>query len=115
MSAFGGESWNWIKAILAFSTRSGPPAVLSAGWVNISPGIISVSSIVPPTLRTTRISLRSTLKSFAGSMTCKTASTAIGANKLEYWETTLEEREVVADFNRDSLSLRSTGKDISFK
>jgi len=86
-SGFGGDNWNWTKAILAFSTLVGPPALLIAFWVKIKPSHNSVSSIVPPTFLTRRISRKSTLFSIFGSITLVTASTAIGANKLEYWET----------------------------
>ena len=68
-SGFGGESWNWINPILAFSILLGPPALLMTFWVKIKPSIMSVSSIVPPNLVTKRISRRSTLIAVAGSMT----------------------------------------------
>jgi hypothetical protein len=35
MSALGGDMWNWMRPILAFSTRVGPPAALAA-WVGDS-------------------------------------------------------------------------------
>ena len=38
------------------------------------------------------ISLRSTLSSLSGSITCNTASTAIGARRPEYWDTTCTTR-----------------------
>lgn len=48
-------------------------------------------------------------------MTLMTASTAIGAIRLEYWEIILEEREVTAAWRRESLSLRETGVDMAVK
>lgn len=45
----------------------------------------------------------------AGSMTLMTASTLMGASRLEYCDTTLEHREVVALLSRVSRSLSSTG------
>lgn len=62
-----------------------------------------------PSFFTMRMSLRSTLVAVAGSMTFITASTLMGASRLEYWDTTLELSAVVALLSRVGLSLRSTG------
>lgn len=62
-----------------------------------------------PSFLTMLMSRRSTLVAVAGSMTLMTASTLIGASRLEYWDTTLEHREVVALLSRVSRSLSSTG------
>ncbi|KAF3852710.1 hypothetical protein F7725_006065 [Dissostichus mawsoni] len=43
-------------------------------------------------------------------MTLMTASTLMGASRLEYCDTTLEHREVVALFRSVSRSLSSTGR-----
>ncbi|KAG7260758.1 hypothetical protein CRUP_000197 [Coryphaenoides rupestris] len=51
----------------------------------------------------------STLVAVAGSMTRITASTLMGASRLEYCDTTLEHREVVALFSSVSRSLSCTG------
>mmetsp|Transcript_7141 Transcript_7141/g.12308 ORF Transcript_7141/g.12308 Transcript_7141/m.12308 type:complete len:228 (+) Transcript_7141:1394-2077(+) len=98
-----------MSAILAFSMRMGPPAAFDAFWSKTRPSISVLSSMVPPVLLITRISRRSSMWGRAGSMTCVTASTAIGDSRLEYWETTLLLRDVVAALNRDSRSSRSTG------
>lgn len=62
-----------------------------------------------PSFLTMRILRRSTLVAVAGSMAFMTASTLMGARRLEYWDTTLEQSEVVALFRRVSLSLSCTG------
>lgn len=67
--------------------RVGPPEFLTTFWVSTNPSINSVSSIVPPTFLTIRISFKSTLVAVAGSITRNTASTAIGARRPEYCET----------------------------
>jgi hypothetical protein len=105
-SGFGGESWNWIKPILAFSILVGPPAFLMTGWLRTNPSTSSVSSIVPPTFFTIRISFKSTFSAVAGTITLITASTAIGANNDEYWETILELRDVEAARRSEALSVR---------
>lgn len=114
-SDFGGESWNWIRAILAFSIFVGPPALLITFWVKTNPEHISVSSIVPPSLLTVLISLKSTLWSFNGSITWRIASTAIGARIEEYWETTFEFNDVFALCKSESLSVKLIGYDIAVK
>ena len=80
------ESWNWIKPILAFSILVGPPALFITGWCKANPSINSVSSIVPPTFLTNRISLKSTFDE-VGVTSRVTAETAIGARVEEYWDT----------------------------
>lgn len=92
----------------------------------------SVSSIVPPTFLTRRMSRRSTLVE-AGVTRRRTESTAMGERMEEYWETicaqgnhqlllplllamngpTLELRLVLAALRRLSRSFRSTGVEIS--
>lgn len=62
-----------------------------------------------PSFLMMQILRRSTLVAVAGSMTLMTASTLMGASRLEYWDTTLEQSEVVALFRRVSLSLSWTG------
>lgn len=57
---------------------------------------------------------RSTPVAVAGSMTRMTASTLMGASRLEYCDTTLEHRDVVALLSSDSRSLSSTGRLIPF-
>ena len=54
MSVFGGESWNWINATLAFSIRLVVPIALLSKQ---RPSTSSVSSKVPPTLATILMSL----------------------------------------------------------
>ena len=49
-SGLGALSWNWIRPILAFSMRVGPPAEVTTFWFRTTPlSMSSVSSIVPPT------------------------------------------------------------------
>lgn len=102
-SVLGGEMQNWMRPILAFSTFLGPftPADF---WVNTNPSTNSVSSTVPPSFSITLISFRSTVVGLCGSTTLRTASTAMGARRLDCWDTTFELREVEADLMRDSLS-----------
>uniref|UniRef100_A0A147BV85 Putative secreted protein n=1 Tax=Ixodes ricinus TaxID=34613 RepID=A0A147BV85_IXORI len=57
----------------------------------------------------TLMSLRSTLVSLVGSTTRSTASTAMGASWPACWDTTLDDRAVVALFSRESRSERSRG------
>ena len=59
-SGFGALSWNWMIPIFAFSIRVGPPAATTTFWFNTTPSTSSVSSIVPPTFLTIRMSRRST-------------------------------------------------------
>ncbi len=66
MSDLGGEMQNWMRPILAFSMRVGPPAALAAFWSNTMPSTISLSSTVPPTLHVTRMSRRSSLQRSGG-------------------------------------------------
>ena len=66
-------------------------------------------SLPHPSFFTMLMSRRSTVVAVAGSMTCMTASTHMGASRLEYCDTTLEQREVVALLNSVSRSLSSTG------
>lgn len=131
-SGFGALSWNWIMAIFAFSMRVGPPAATMTFWCKTTPSMSSVSSMVPPTFFTMRMSLRSTLDE-VGVTSRVTAATAIGAKVEEYWDTiffeheshcdtvvgwfkrTLEFKEVLAARSRLGLSLRSTGVDISVR
>lgn len=70
-------------AILAFSIRVGPPAETTTFWLRTTPSMSSVSSIVPPTLLTIRMSLRSTFEE-VGVTNRVTAATAIGASVDEY-------------------------------
>lgn len=58
----------------------------------------------------TLMSFRSTPVAVAGSMTRMTASTLIGASRLEYSDTTLEHSEVVALLSSVSRSLSCTGR-----
>ena len=118
---------NWIKAILAFSTRVGAPKPI-VFWSRTRPSTSSVSSIVPlrkqnnwilrsienifvsyPSFLTTRISRKSTLVSTTGLITLSTAWTAIGARRCVCWETTFEFNDVDALRSNDSLSLSSVG------
>lgn len=85
-SGFGALSWNWMIPIFAFSIRVGPPAALTTVWLRTTPSTSSVSSIVPPTFLTTRMSRRSTLED-VGVTRRVTADTAIGARVEEYWDT----------------------------
>eukprot|EP01139_Manchomonas_bermudensis_P020006 Amastigsp_a677667_92.p3 type:complete len:282 gc:universal Amastigsp_a677667_92:787-1632(+) len=113
MSVLGGESWNWIRAILASRTDCGPPALPRARRrVNTIPLTSSVSSTVPPWSLTTRTSRRSTETAFATSMTESTASTAIGARSGEYCDTTFDESDVIAAPMSASRSLRVIGVDM---
>mmetsp|Transcript_10928 Transcript_10928/g.32507 ORF Transcript_10928/g.32507 Transcript_10928/m.32507 type:complete len:276 (-) Transcript_10928:111-938(-) len=109
MSLLGGEMQNCTSAILAFSIRVGPPAVLAAFWSNTRPSTISESSTVPPGLATMRMSFRSSMLGRAGSMTFSTASTAMDENNPLYCDTTLLLREVVAALRSCSRSSRFTG------
>ena len=82
-SGLGLLNWNWINPIRAFSIRVGPPAFVMTLWFNANPSTSSVSSIVPPTFRTIRISRRSTLEE-AEVTRRVTADTAMGARVDEY-------------------------------
>lgn len=63
-----------------------------------------------PSFLMTLMSFRSTPVAVAGSMTCITASTLMGASRLEYSDTTLEQSEVVALFSSVSRSPSCTGR-----
>lgn len=63
-----------------------------------------------PSFLMTLMSFRSTPVAVAGSMTRMTASTLIGASRLEYSDTTLEHSEVVALLSSVSRSLSCTGR-----
>lgn len=95
-SGLGELSWNWIKPILAFSILVDPPALFITGWFNANPSINSVSSIVPPTFLTNRISLKSTFDE-VGVTSRVTAETAIGARVEEYCETIYGSATVTLD------------------
>mmetsp|Transcript_14034 Transcript_14034/g.47391 ORF Transcript_14034/g.47391 Transcript_14034/m.47391 type:complete len:233 (+) Transcript_14034:967-1665(+) len=110
MSVLGAERQNWMSPILAFSTRVGPPAVRLAPRSSTSPCTISVSSTVPPTCFTTFTSRRSTLVATAGSMTERTASTAMGDSVSAFWWMIFELRHVFTALTRVSRSDRSTGR-----
>lgn len=56
------------------------------------------------------MSCRSTPVAVAGSMTRMTASTLMGASRLEYCDTTLEHSDVVALLSSVSRSLSCTGR-----
>mmetsp|Transcript_22440 Transcript_22440/g.56634 ORF Transcript_22440/g.56634 Transcript_22440/m.56634 type:complete len:296 (+) Transcript_22440:1040-1927(+) len=109
MSVLGGERQNWMTAILAFVMRMGPPAALETFCEKTRPWMSSVSSTVPPSFCTTLMLLRSALLSVAGSAMLKTASTARGASRLEFCDTTLEQSDVVVHLMSVSLSAKSTG------
>mmetsp|Transcript_7573 Transcript_7573/g.11510 ORF Transcript_7573/g.11510 Transcript_7573/m.11510 type:complete len:222 (-) Transcript_7573:98-763(-) len=91
--------------------RVGPPAVFLAPFSSTTPRTSSESSTVPPTCLTMRTSLRSTLVACMGSSPSRpsTASTAMGASVSEFWETTLEDRQVVTASSRAGFWFRSTG------
>ena len=55
------------------------------------------------------MSLKSTLTDVNGSITLRTASTAMGESKLECCDTTFELSEVEALCNKDCLSVNLTG------
>mmetsp|Transcript_70079 Transcript_70079/g.222136 ORF Transcript_70079/g.222136 Transcript_70079/m.222136 type:complete len:208 (-) Transcript_70079:97-720(-) len=80
-----------------------------------SPSTMVVSSTVPPSFWIRRTSRRSTLSGREGSTQLRTQSTAMGARRLEYWDTTFELRDVVALLMRASRSLRSTGRDMLWR
>lgn len=67
------------------------------------------TSVVPPSFLMMLMSCRSTLVAVAGSMTRMTASTLMGASRLEYCDTTLEQSDVVALLSSVSRSLSCTG------
>jgi hypothetical protein len=85
-SGLGELSWNWINPILAFSIRVGPPALAMTPWLSARPSTSSVSSMVPPTFFTIRMSRRSTLEE-VGVTRRVTAETAMGARVEEYCDT----------------------------
>lgn len=132
-SVLGGDKQNWIRPILAFSTRLA--LLLATLWVRTRPSTSSQSSMVPlktrsdnkplkhklltkvkpqvdwthPSFLMILTSWRSTLVAVAGSITRMTASTLMGASRLEYCDTTLEHRDVVALLSSVSRSLSCTG------
>mmetsp|Transcript_79180 Transcript_79180/g.221984 ORF Transcript_79180/g.221984 Transcript_79180/m.221984 type:complete len:266 (-) Transcript_79180:29-826(-) len=112
MSVFGAERQNWMRPTFAFSTRRGPPATLETRCVNTRPSTNSVSSVVPPSFFTSRISFKSTLFAVFASMTLSTASTAMGPKSSAFWDTTLELRDVMALWRSCSRFPRSTGMDM---
>mmetsp|Transcript_60707 Transcript_60707/g.167918 ORF Transcript_60707/g.167918 Transcript_60707/m.167918 type:complete len:236 (-) Transcript_60707:13-720(-) len=112
MSVLGADRQNWINPTFAFSTRRGPPATFETRCVSTRPSTSSVSSVVPPNFFTSRMSFKSTLVAVFASMTFSTASTAMGASSSEFWETTLELREVIALCSSWSRLPRSTGTDM---
>mmetsp|Transcript_32802 Transcript_32802/g.76615 ORF Transcript_32802/g.76615 Transcript_32802/m.76615 type:complete len:247 (-) Transcript_32802:139-879(-) len=109
ISVLGGERQNWTTAIFALGMRMGPPAAFEIFCEKTSPWINSVSSTVPPSFWTTLMLLRSALVSVAGSAMLMTASTARGASRLEFCDTTFEHSDVVVHFTSVSLSEKSTG------
>ena len=93
---------------MASSTLVGPPAALLARWSNTSPSIISESSIVPPCLHTTLTFFRSIIPDDLSAIFSR-LSTAMGASRFEYCDTTLDDSDVVAAFRRLSRSSTLTG------
>ncbi|TNN31245.1 hypothetical protein EYF80_058601 [Liparis tanakae] len=81
-----------MRPILAFSTRE--TLLLATLWFSTRPSTNSQSTPV----------------AVAGSMTRMTASTLMGASRLEYWDTTLEHSDVVALLSSVSRSLSCTGR-----
>ncbi len=86
-------------AILAFSIRVGPPAETMTFWFRTTPSISSVSSIVPPTFFTTRISRKSTLED-VGVTRRVTAATAMGARVDEYCDTIFRKGTMKIDYKQ---------------
>mmetsp|Transcript_82834 Transcript_82834/g.234704 ORF Transcript_82834/g.234704 Transcript_82834/m.234704 type:complete len:205 (+) Transcript_82834:960-1574(+) len=115
MSVFGAERQNWMSPTLAFSTRLGPPAARATFCVSTRPSTSSVSSVVPPSFFTIRMSWRSTFVAVSGSMTFSTASTAMGASCSEFCATTFEFNEVWALCRSWSLFSSSTGTATEFR
>lgn len=85
------------------------------GCVKTRPSTSSLSSIVPPTFLTMRMFLRSTLSAVLMSIVLVTALTAMGPRRFEYWETILEERDVLAAWSRAAVSVRAIGCDMSWR
>ena len=108
MSVFGADKWNWISPIFAFFTLRTPSMLVSLARGNTRPRISWLSSIVPPSCFTILMFRRSTCFR-ATSLTCSTASTAIGASTAELLLTTFEESDVEAARRRLSRSSRETG------
>mmetsp|Transcript_55635 Transcript_55635/g.144646 ORF Transcript_55635/g.144646 Transcript_55635/m.144646 type:complete len:268 (+) Transcript_55635:991-1794(+) len=115
MSVLGADKQNWISPTLASWTRVGPPAALATFWVSTRPSTSSVSSAVAPSFLTNRMLFRSTLVAVNGSITFKTASTAIEARLPDSDETTLEFSDVLALWINCSRFARSTGTDIDVR
>ncbi len=62
-----------------------------------------------------RMFLRSTLSAVLRSIVLVTALTAMGPRRFEYWETILEEREVLAAWRRAAVSVRAMGCDMPWR
>ncbi len=69
--------------------------------------------MVPPTFFIIRIFFRSTLSAVLMSIVFVTALTAMGPSRPEFWDTILEEREVLAAWRSAAVSVRETGWDMS--
>lgn len=86
MSVLGGDTWNWMSPILAFSTLLTFPAALCD---RTRPSTSSVSSMVPPSFLMILMSFKLTLtSSLVGSTTFRTASTAMGDSSELFCDTT---------------------------
>ena len=86
-----------MRPILASSILVGPPAKWEAFLsTKTSPSINSESSIVPPSFVATWILFKSAFVAVSLSMILRIESTAIGASKSEWCDTTFDEREVIA-------------------
>ena len=88
-------------AILAFSIRVGPPACVMTFWWRRTPSTSSVSSMVPPTFLTSRISRKSTLVE-ALVTSRRTESTAMGEMMEAYCETICHDVEIAESENEES-------------
>jgi len=76
--------------------------------VKTNPSINYESSTHDPNFLTTLISLKSTsVAVFGSSITFKTASTAIGESSFEQDEITFEDKQVLTQDNKDSLSVNT--------
>jgi hypothetical protein len=103
----GGERQNCIKAIFALVMRVGPPAECAVPCGKTRPLTSSVSSIVPPSLLTTLMLLKSTSVAVAGSITSKTALTAMGAKRGAFCDTTWMARNGTDDGKKQTLLVQS--------
>lgn len=117
-NVLGAVKQYWSNAILAFASMrlTALDAVLLAPLVKTNPcAINSVSSTVPPTCSTMRMSCKSIMGvNFGSSHSCFvsnpcTLSTAIGANNSEFSATTLLERHVSTAASRAGRSVNETG------